>query len=123
MDKITKMWKEVQPVKYVITLICVFLIDSIIMQFLWHFGYMDWLWKCFVDLFTGNTFILFGSNTLYHKGFLITVLKAFAGLVSGTGILVVMWDIIPSMVMDVLGVKIEFQKQAHDNIDSNKEQK
>lgn len=100
--------KVLQIPKYIAVVTGVFIINYAILTFLWKCGYMDWLWSSFVELFTGNLFIIAG--TLDHKAFLLSVLKAFAGLISGTGILIFMWDILPNIIIDVFGIKIDKQE-------------
>lgn len=95
-------FKKAKPIKYLIVLASVFIIDYVIVTLLWKYGYMDWLWTCIVELCAGTSFIV-DSHTLDQQAFLTAVLKAFAGLISGTCILVFLWECVPNMVLTVFG--------------------
>lgn len=97
------LWKDINPLKLILILACVFAMDFIVVTILFDYGYIDWLWNCFVGLVAKIFFVYVGSPSVDLQVFSCAVLKAFAGLVSGTCILVFLWECVPCVVLKIFG--------------------
>lgn len=105
MGGIKSAWKEVKPIKFIAILISVFVMDYIIMDFILRLGYMDWLWKCVVDLCSNTFFAWVRADSANAKDLFVSILNAFIGIISATGILIILWDIVPNIICNLFGVK------------------
>lgn len=115
MGGIKSAWKEVKPIKFVLILASVFIVDFIIMEILIYFDCLDWWWKSTVVNAKDIYYAITGSLSLNGQEFITVLLIEFIGLTSAVFVFAILWDAVPNIVIKLLGAKGKGQEQENAN--------
>lgn len=98
--KLFKLIKEIKPVRYIITIIAVFILDSCIADLLFKIGYVQWLGKLIKD-----------TLTIYEDLSFLNYIRVMGMDIVGTMscfvISYLMFHTFPNIIADVMGYNTE----------------